>query len=388
MQTPSVQTAILLAALCHSAVSIAERRVGIVNCVPGTAGTRAIGQLHAVVSDRPGWSLLSAGLRRALEAPVADPVARARKEQARASRALTRFEHDRVLEALLAAEALLGSGPPTRELTTVLAELHVTAGVSYSLSGDRDSALASFRLASQLDPGRPALDPGRYQPSVVLLYAEAVARPPGDGSLELTAPAGARLWLDGVELGRSETRPASVPAGIHYLQASLPGHAPAWRKISIKVGDQTTVRLELRPLSATEQLAELREDLCAGREKEKVAALASLTGVHAVVLLRQAGATVFSAGGSPLGSPFAPDRRGDLYAALAQLDATAPPPARPRPGPGPPPPRRWYQTWWGRGAIIGAVAAVVAATVVVSYAVTREEEPYSIGGYCWRGACP
>jgi hypothetical protein len=77
-------------------------------------------------------------------------------------------------------------------------------------------------------------------------------REPGPAVAELSIisePAGARIFVDGEDAGRTPLR-VSLPPGPHRVRATLPDHAPLERNVEAQRGTRETVHLRLSPVDA------------------------------------------------------------------------------------------------------------------------------------------
>jgi len=64
----------------------------------------------------------------------------------------------------------------------------------------------------------------------------------------ITAPAGARVFIDGVEVGIAPlSKPVNVEHGRHVISARVPGGAPLQREVDVVAGKRTEVVLEVGP---------------------------------------------------------------------------------------------------------------------------------------------
>lgn len=119
------------------------------------------------------------------------------------------------------------------------------------------------RQLEQLTPARVgSLPPGRcvvaaelegYQRATQLVEllpgerkALVLTLAPRRARLELKAPAGARLWVDGVD--RGEARALELEPGPRTLRVQLGGHKPFEQEMTLKPGDTTRVEAHLAPL--------------------------------------------------------------------------------------------------------------------------------------------
>ncbi|HEX8951127.1 MAG TPA: hypothetical protein VF945_04745, partial [Polyangia bacterium] len=89
--------------------------------------------------------------------------------------------------------------------------------------GPAEAAWDDLVRAARLDPTR-VIDPARFPPRAVAAYRRAAveATERGRVQLEVAAPAGATLRLD----GRAFDGNATVPVGTHFVGVSAPGYEP------------------------------------------------------------------------------------------------------------------------------------------------------------------
>ena len=415
-----VRAVILAAALLASAPAHADAgpaRVGFANLAPARSGAAAaIDRARAALPAHRLVALPPGAVRDALEAPLAPagdgdtaraPLARAREHLAAARRAYASFAYPRALTELDAVDHALMDREPSPPVTDALVERFLLAGLVAAGSGHPARARAAFRLVHHLDPNRTRLDPGEYRPQVVSLYQDATRQADQRGTLRLvTAPRGARVWLDGHLLGPAPRLERDVDPGPHWLVATAVGRAPRGRVVDVDAGKTRTVELALAAHPATRRIAELRQAAAAATSTDELSAsaaqLAGAAEVDRLVLVRARGGAAEAAaydatsgvlsGWTPLPSPA-------LWAELA------PPAANPGLVAGNPAliagaranrgvdltagPRRpsWYRTWWGKGLLI---AGGVAVGGVIIYAATRDaSSSYTLGGWCFAGeACP
>lgn len=124
-------------------------------------------------------------------------------------------------------------------------EAHLALGTCAAAEGDDEGAARAFRDAIALNPKR-APDPALYPPDVVARYdavrAESLAR---TASIEVRAPVGHALSIDGVEVGRTPWTQAGLLPGTHHLRAVAPGSL-ARARISLD-GEPLSVSLDARP---------------------------------------------------------------------------------------------------------------------------------------------
>ncbi|NMO18112.1 PEGA domain-containing protein [Pyxidicoccus fallax] len=157
---------------------------------------------------------------------------------------------------LAAAEAYTQS--PAELNPGRLAQTYVFLGASRHLNGKVDEAKAAFMLAVEADRStRP--DTTLFSQEVSTLFEEAraavAARPVGTLVVQ-SQPAGARVTVNGRELGVTPLKGVELPAGHHPVVVSLPGYAPFAAYTQVKSTASAEVKAELEP---TPGLAAIRD---------------------------------------------------------------------------------------------------------------------------------
>lgn len=375
--------------LSTGSVDAAPRRVAVVNgAADQDAGAALAAQVREALEEAEELAPIPAGdLSRALEhrlpesSVVADQVAEADEALARAGAAFTRFDYDAALAELAVAEQELLEAPPAPTVLVRLADVNFQAGLIHIAGDDTARALRAFRAVRRLDPARTELDPARYPPSVVELYAQSGDPVPASGRIRVSAPYdGTAIHLDGAEAGAT---PIELPAapGIHYVHASYPDHR-IWGQRVEMLGPQAEVKVRLERLTVDERGRELRRRTLDGEPwAGAAAAAAALTGVDAVVLIRgtedELETALYDAGSGRLSDWRAADvDPGLLVAPLVPAPRVAieGPEQPPIVGPGE---RPWYQKTWGRAAIGGTALVVVSGIV---WALSGGDERVTIAG--------
>jgi hypothetical protein len=395
----------LVATRAHAA------RVGLADVAPAGGGQAAVAALRARLEGRRDVTLPRDAARAALEAPLpadgaadgGDAGVRPRASQlVRAARdAYSRFDYDGALERLRQAELALASAAPGPELTGVLVDVNLLAGVVHADRGDAAKALDSFRLARRLDPERKALDPGSYRPKVVALYAQAGAPVEGRKSRlsVVTDPAGAEVWIDGQRAGVAPLA-VTLEAGFHYVAAVAEGSAPRLERPVLRAGEDTRQSLLLARLPPEERVRQMRAAMAAGRVTWEHGATALCAGASLdLLVLVRAGqgadgapeVAVYDARGGGLGAWSAAQPVEPVLVALTGKIVTAPPPG---PGPlvasregdrSPPAAAPWYRSWWVVPPLLalGAAAALGTLWIIDSERTTT----YSLNRWCFDKTC-
>lgn len=401
-------------------LSVAPRahatRVGLADVAPDGSGRAVVAALRARLETRPGVTLPRDAARAALEEPLpagaagagteagdASPRLRATQLLRAARDAYSRFDYDGALERLRQAELALATATPTPELTGLLVDVNILAGVVQADRGDAARALDAFRVARRLDPARKALDPGSYRPKVVSLYAQAGAAPEGRKSRLsiVTDPAGAELWIDGQRAGAAP-QALTLDPGFHYVAAVSEGSAPRLEKPLLRAGEDSRLPLLLARLAPEDRARQTRADLAADRVtwERGAAALAASASLDLLVLVRagqgDAGtpeAAIFDARVGSL-SAFGPaEPLEPTLVALTGKIVAAPPPAAPPlvaahdggPDRSPAAASPWYRSWWVVPPLLAVGAAAALGTLWI---IDRERTTtYSINRWCFDRTC-
>ncbi len=372
--------AILVALLPASALA-APRPVAMVNLARDQqAGQVAVAKLRNALAGQPELTPVASGdLSRALERPLARlgpmerDLERAKRSFVDARKAEAMFSYAAALRKLAEAETILLGLPPTPQITGLLAEANFRAGLIYAIDKKKALALRSFRTVRTLAPARRALDPGRYAPSVVALYAQAANAPIGNAQTKVTTTYdGAMIHLDGRKIGRAPITIALSP-GVHYVVATFKGHKPSGVRLLLASGASPQTRLRLQALRVDEKARLLR------RRSLATANLGYLDVGRRVARLAKVDAVIIVSGDGTMISSALYDTRSDLLGKWRRFGNThidtilAPLLPLPRivfpdpifivPGPVKVK-RKWHEKLWVR--VSGGVAAVVATVMAVS----------------------
>lgn len=301
----------------------------------------------------------------------------------RAREALTRFDDPAAIAAVDAGLALGAGLAPTPELVLMMADLVFLRGRA-QLGRDVAAAERDFALVQRLDPPR-TLDPVKHSPEVQAAYARAI-KSAATATLDITAPDGAEVWIDGAEVGPA---PASVTLGVGLHVVTVTGLRLLSRGQLVEVASTgSTVALDAPEASYTVIAHRLRARLIAAKSEfartEAVAALTRLAGAqHAIVVGRHDGAVVawfYSTRSDALGEP-------RTEPADELVKALRPPRIAPRLPPDCdddevlvgdecvqqviiPTPTPWYRKRWVQATIGGALLTGVLTTVIA--VVTRD----------------
>jgi PEGA domain-containing protein len=384
-------------------------RVGLADVATTAEGHAAVVALRARLEPRAGIAIPRDAARAALEEPLAADAGsqlatgpRAVQLVRAARDAYSRFDYDGALERLRQAELALGSAPPVPDVTQLLIEINLLAGVVQADRGDTGHALDSFRVVRRLDPAREALDPGRYRPRVVALYAQAAATPEARRTRldVVTDPAGAEVWIDGRRAGTAPFA-ATVEVGVHYVAAVAEGSQPRLEKPLLRAGEDSRLSMLLSRSPPEERARQARAELLAGRLgwDRGPAVLAASASLDLVVVVRDAPtapgaeAAIYDARAGTLG-PFiaaaplepvlialgaalagpAPSAKAPLVAAEADEHERSPAAATP-----------WYRSWWLAPPLLAVGAAVGFGTLWI---IDRERTTtYAINRWCFNSTC-
>jgi hypothetical protein len=388
--------------------------VGLADATAGGQGEAAVAALRARLEARRDLVLPRDTARAALEAPLAetaqegdnavpsDGTLRPRATQlARAARdAYSRFDYDGALERLRQAELAFATATPGPELTQLLVDVNLLAGVIYVDRGDLPRALDAFRVVRRLDPERKALDPGSYRPKAVSLYAQAASPPEGRKSRlnVVTDPTGAEVWIDGQPAGTAPLALTLEP-GPHYVSAVTEGSTPRLEKPLLRAGEDTRVSLLLARLAPEERARQARAALAAERLpwERGAAVLAVSASLDFLILVRggaggRVEAALFDARAGQLGAWMPATPVESVLAALAVELAPAVPAAplvtAEQGGERDRAPRAatpWYRSWWVVPPILAVGAAAALGTL---WMIDRERTTtYSLDRWCFGTTC-
>jgi len=396
----------VLLALAAARAQAAPVRVGLADVASEPAAHAAVAALRARLEPRPGITLPRDGARAALEDPLPEvareggPAVSPRVLQlVRAARdAYSRFDYDGALERLRQAELALATAPPAPEVTGVLVDVNLLAGVVNADRGDTARALEAFRVVRRLDPTRAALDPGAYRPRVVALYAQAAAPDARRARLAVaTDPAGAEVWIDGRRAGTSPLS-TTLEAGPHYVGTLAEGSVPRLERPVLRANEETRLSLLLARSPPEERALRARAELRDGRADwdRGPAALAAAASLDLLVLVRDGGegavpeAAVYDARTGALGA-FMPATPPEpvLVALATALAAPVGPPVslvnQPGDARATPAATPWYRSWWLAPPLIGVGAAVALGALWI---IDREKTTnYALNRWCFNTTC-
>jgi hypothetical protein len=357
------------------------RTVAVIDATAGTTGdpevTELVVRLDAQLDREDDLGAVASERRPALVGGIADTrqtaTSEARSALTRARDALGRFDHaDAIAEAdrgLARAVELM----PDPEIAKLLADLAFVRGLAQHDAKRNKDASRDFALVHRLDAGR-TLDPIKYRPDVVKLFDEA-ATVGTTTSLDVDAPAGATVWVDGVSVGEAPATVALSP-GQHAI--TVTGERLVTRGQIADVpatGSGLKIRIDAAEASATTIVHRLRRNLAAATTEEArveaVAALVHGVGAQDAVIVGRddQGALytrIYSGRTGTLGEPkpaedVVPEK---LIAPLRPIKRVLPDPD-PDPTLPPPPPPPWYKRRWVQASIGGTIVAGVLTTLIV-----------------------
>ena len=272
----------------------AEPQVGFVNAARDQArGETTIASLRSQVDSQVG-AQSAYPLRAALEdrLPQDSGLAEALQLIGSAESAAFDLDHGTANEQLDRAEKILRqSAASDADVITGLADIQLLRGQILAARGKRQEALESFRLAGRLAPERTALDPGRYPPTVVKLYARAMQPRRGKRALVTiqSQPEGATVQIDGAESGQTP-REIEIEPGIHYVTATLAGYRPRSELVTARAGQGAELSISLERMSPQDHARAIRAELIAARDPDwnrELATLASLAAIEQLVVIGQ-----------------------------------------------------------------------------------------------------
>lgn len=170
------------------------------------------------------------------------------RDQLREGRVLyDRAQPDQAIPVLEEAASQLAAGLASTSDARDLHEALTLLGLAHAGLGNEAAARAAFRRSVALDPARQ-LDPVNYPPQIVSLHeavrTTATAEPPG--LLIVSAPAGARVWVDGREAPGVATQLKLVPGEHHVLVRAADG-ASAFSMLPLAAGERRVVEPDLSP---------------------------------------------------------------------------------------------------------------------------------------------
>ena len=177
---------------------------------------------------------------------------------------------------------------PKRSMARTLKGL----GVARVLSGQLRAGQEMMRASLNLWPDQ---QPPEYGYSLDVLNAfktvqqQHIEGTPGAVAV-ITEPAGARVSVGGDVKGYATLKVGDLPAGLHWVEATLDGYQRAGAFVEIRAGEETTHRFALQPRANRTAYESVMDDLRRfSRKKSKMASslpgLAALLGAEEVLFL-------------------------------------------------------------------------------------------------------
>lgn len=362
-------------------IRVPPRTVAVIDATAAPTGDPEVAALAARLDDQLDREAdlvpVTSDRRAALVGGVPDErglgLQEARSALRRARDAMARLDYgDAVAEAERGMKRAVDL-PPDEEVINLLADLAFVRGDARFLDRDARGAARDFALVHRLDPGR-TIDPFKHFPEEVELF-EAAAKVEAMSSLDVLAPAGGEVWVDGVAVGAPPATVA-VAEGLHAV--TVTGANLITRGQLVEVGrGGAKVELEAGAASSTTIVHRLRRRVVAAGGDEEleraVAALVRWVGAQdAVVVGRGADGAlttrIYSGRTAALGEA-RPARDVEPRGILAPLRPIkmAPPPPRGdgRPEVPPPPEPPWYRRRWVQLGIAGTIVAGVLTTAAI-----------------------
>ncbi len=170
--------------------------------------------------------------------------------------------------------------------------LHSLLGLAevFATQGDSQAALMAYEELLVLSPGyepNQGLLPDKYM-SLFEQARDRIEKAEKGGLVIETRPPGARVMLDGLNLGKTLVIKEGLTAGLHGLSVQLDGFVSVRQIIEIQAGESYPLDLELEPLDLTPEIKVLREALAKSSDRDGVLVharrLAARAGVRAVLL--------------------------------------------------------------------------------------------------------
>jgi len=377
--------------VCAPGAAVAQapaRTIAVVDATAGATGdpqvTDLVGRIDTQLDKEADLAAVASDRRPALVGGVPDDrrsaTTEARSALVRARDAFARFDQeDAIAEADRGIKRAVEL-PPDPEISKLIADLAFVRGRAGLGAKRPDDAAADFALVHRLDAGR-TLDPVKYPPELVTAFD--TARTAAElTSLDVEAPAGAEVWVDGVSVGAA---PATVAlsAGLHVVTVTGSRLVTRGQVVDVPAGGSgLEIRVDAAEASSTMIVHRLRRALAdaasADERAEAVAALVRAVGAQDAVVVGRDDAgelaiRIYSGRTGVLGDP-EPGKDVDPAALLAPLR----PIRRPVPldlglGPEVPiaTPTPWYRRRWFQATVGGTIVVGVVSAIVVS--LTRPE---------------
>jgi len=133
--------------------------------------------------------------------------------------------------------------------SALLLECTLHLGAAWVLVGEPEKATQVFMSAHGL-PGPKVLDPNLFPPNIQDIFNQAMqqAESAPTGSVKLiTAPLGARIYINGSYRGVSPVTLKKLRAGGHMVRAIKDGYRPWGGKIKVNAGKSRSLKMKLKP---------------------------------------------------------------------------------------------------------------------------------------------
>lgn len=147
-----------------------------------------------------------------------------------------------VEEAVVLLQRGMAVSTSSRELT----DSYILLGMIRVALGEDKAASSAFRKAAALDVGRE-LDAVNFPPHVIELYdgarSDIVKKSPA--TVHVQTSVGARVFLDGKDLGQAPMESLRVVPGEHYLLVRAAGGASRFEQLTITAGENRVVDVAL-----------------------------------------------------------------------------------------------------------------------------------------------
>jgi hypothetical protein len=379
-----VAMAAIWAGLPGAAAAQNGRTVAVIDATAGPTGdpevTELVNRIDAQLDKELDLVPVASERRPALVGGIPDErqgtASEARSALTRARDALVRFDHaDAIAEADRGLARALELAPDA-EISKLLADLAFARGLARHGAKLSTEASGDFALVHRLDAGR-TLDPVKYKRDVVAVF-DAAATAGDPVALDIEAPAGATVWVDGTAVGEA---PAAVllSPGLHAVTVTGPTLVTRGQIAEVPAtGTGLKIRVDAAEASSTVIVHRLRRAVAAAAAADDDAALTDAVALlvrgvgaqDAIVVGRDGeGALItrlYSGRTGTLGEP-KPGAGADPERLLAPVRPIrrALPPDGPDPEVPLPPPVPWWKRRWVKIGIGSGVAVGVLTTIVV-----------------------
>jgi len=233
----------------------------------------------------------------ALPAEVAAELARAHRARERGREQLLELQMEEAVEAFQTARVGYRRHAAWLDDPEPLLDALLGLGEALAAAGDEEGARAAYRELVTLSPDyvpRPADVPPRLR----ALFEEERARlrqvTVGRLVIEVE-PAGARVVVDGLTVGRSPTTRDGLLPGLHFVRVELEEHLGLREAVEVRGGEETRLGGKLPPQAVPDLLRRIGLSLRAeeppapaARPEVLARGLAAEGGVDAVAMLQLA----------------------------------------------------------------------------------------------------